>query len=400
MSGSGAPLCPCLTQVPDHAATSYGIGCRKHDAAMDYCASQRSVFTHNLMRSTLACDEPWCYVDAANCAVGNSPSASQRASYSYATCVSSHGGGSKARTRNDNVAMTWSTIHPPKTLMKELRDMCRLEPLHKMVHGSPQRFIVTIGVAHTGHHFWSNVLPRITDVNRWHLLGEFARAQVYHDGELPCLNATRRVPELRDQFLIVNAFARDAKRVGDSPFELIAIEPFASYPTGRRAQQPDVTVLAAAAEAAGSDLRMMLLTRPAEEALPDPLTVQDLEQWLIGCNRLSAQLMSIDPEFYLCFPYSYERLDHLLSLPSTTSWFGSDIKPHFNEHFRRSNHSSGGQAWDRIEKAARGADAIRKLFHQFDDCMRTLEGSICNRPKWHTRPGRADASGGGGDTSA
>ena len=84
--------------------------------------------------------------------------------------------------------------------------------------------------------------------------------------------------------------------------------PSCSYPCGTAPAtwDPDLPWLAAATEAAGFDLRVILATRRPRDIVRDPyngFTAGRIATLTRSCRRLEAQLRRLDPRFLVCAPY-------------------------------------------------------------------------------------------------
>ena len=191
------------------------------------------------------------------------------------------------------------------------------------------RFAYPAGLEHTGHHLWQqNVFPVIDPFYG----GQTALARAIIDMESPKPPPTAsRVARLAKEFekalknrgelLASGAKPKRAgrwhrlekqsvvgeltRRYGVPADRAIVGLTACSYPCQPCRHDPDVRVTAEAAELAGADLRVMVMTRPVAEVLHSTSNgrVCLMER---SCAALARQLEALDPAFYFCFPYGPE----------------------------------------------------------------------------------------------
>ena len=183
------------------------------------------------------------------------------------------------------------------------------------------RLVFVAGLERSGHEVMSKILERCTK----ELEGKCEHAKVLSD-LLMTVNTDRQANEGFFAAEDVRYAAGDAERIeaemkqmavqpGDHLYYVSPPMPYATgtVPRTKPLDHPDVFALAAMAEAAGLDLRIVLLQRDAEELL-DSLTrhhvgggaYHHIQYKILIANAaaLYMQLMLIDRAFFYCLPYS------------------------------------------------------------------------------------------------
>jgi len=219
------------------------------------------------------------------------------------------------------------------------------------------RFVYALGLEHTGHHLWQKYIWPVLD-------GEYvghnsiAKGVIDYERASPsnlrrgnnrtATTARARVSSIAAKFRMALGVRRmnwrsknrtrerkwahlNDRMLKNMPKALVAIASdrkvwerrsivgvtACSYPCESSHFDPDVRITASAAEAAGADLRVLLMTRPVQQILYDakryyPETgrrrlggdvVSRVCVLARSCDALRAQLDVLDPAFYQCFPY-------------------------------------------------------------------------------------------------
>ena len=144
---------------------------------------------------------------------------------------------------------------------------------------------------------------------------------------------------------------------------LISTQPPATW-------DPDLPWLAAATEAAGFDLRVIVATRRPRDIVRDPyngFTVERIATLTRSCRRLEAQLRRLDPRFLFCAPYPEAYNANATKL---SKFLGVDVRPAIAASFRPSKRDDSGAL-------ANASPAARAAFGLLEGCSRALD-AVCS----------------------
>ena len=176
--------------------------------------------------------------------------------------------------------------------------------------GARGRVAYVAGLEHTGHHLWHD--------------GVFKQPGPWRNA-YDAYDVGDRATTCADDAKLEKALRGDLARTqGDVLLHL----PSCSYPCGTAPAtwDPDLPWLAAATEAAGFDLRVIVATRRPRDIVRDPyngFTAGRIATLTRSCRRLEAQLRRLDPRFLVCaqYPGAYlcgnQNLTARSSTPST-----------------------------------------------------------------------------------
>lgn len=175
-----------------------------------------------------------------------------------------------------------------------------------------RRHVYAVGLEHSGHHLWHDgIFPAVTTASSERLSRALFLADESDPGAAwaPCpdpwsLDRPRLVSELKAAFEADRASADRAGGAWPKPRALRGC----SFPC-LLARNPDVTLVAEAAEAARADLRIVVMVRDPLELVSScsegcGITPARVSMYARACRVLQAQLRSLDPAFLTCFPYS------------------------------------------------------------------------------------------------
>jgi hypothetical protein len=207
---------------------------------------------------------------------------------------------------------------------------------------SGPRYLYPVGLEHSGHHLWQRLLPRFSATSgvssalhpierrgcarqRWWGSDPGARSWfALENVPNPCPFA-RADDAAKVVATLKRAFEEDVAQRRTSLYNIKSC----SFPCGP-GSFPDVTLVARAAEAAGVDLRLVVMTRDPTEivhgcGLGCGFTELRVRQMLHACRQLDAQLRKLHPAFYQCFDYhayplvSTAQRDHVMGArPNST----------------------------------------------------------------------------------
>ena len=200
--------------------------------------------------------------------------------------------------------------------------------VRKNVFHAEDRFVMTVGLPHSGQDLFRNIkgpwarLEMLAIATRVDSYPMQEREWVFHSRCEPDLlhnNQLRlqadhdRENEMGEMFCLAQCDLRMRKRA-----RVALLEP-STYPTpqergeARLATRPDVTFAARAAESAGVDLRVLVLSRPAAQILA--MSGEDVSGagveggparaavLLSHCASLESQLRAVDARFLSCGRY-------------------------------------------------------------------------------------------------
>ena len=219
--------------------------------------------------------------------------------------------------------------------------------------GARGRVAYVAGLEHTGHHLWHEGVFRQP--------GPWRNAyDAYDVGD--------RATTCADDARLEKALRADLARTqGDVLLHL----PSCSYPCGTppATWDPDLPWLAAATEAAGFDLRVILATRRPRDIVRDPyngFTAERIATLTRSCQRLEAQLRRLDPRFLVCAPYpeAYANATNL------SKFLGVEVRPAIAATFRPSKRDDAGAL-------ANASPAARAAFGLLEGCSRALD-AVCS----------------------
>ena len=171
-----------------------------------------------------------------------------------------------------------------------LYSFCDRAPIVKNTTSNERRFVAVLGYEHAGHHLWSAAFNEVgrgdgMDAGDLTTLATDLYASQTKDGRLPCGNATAHT-KLCSKILQAFPYPQPrSKRDPNTTRPYPTLIPFlltSSYPTSRRIWNPDFTLLAMGAEAAGVDMRFAVLVRPVNEVLGDT------QEQKLSCDRSCA----------------------------------------------------------------------------------------------------------------
>lgn len=219
-----------------------------------------------------------------------------------------------------------------------------LEPcirVNKTVFSSTLRFVYAAGLEHTGHHLWHNGIFPFLDPEYGKGYSNPVFKELIKHEKRHLNNTAVRIAELSERFQEYYAertahLDREIERnlsVQRSRNESLADDRVAgimscSYPCLGALIRPDVRISAAAAEAAGVDLRIILMTRSPRKIVHDAQAVYFVGGRPVSricvlntaCAALKLQISMLDPKFYLCLPYD----EYTHSYHGTGEFIGTD----------------------------------------------------------------------------
>lgn len=251
------------------------------------------------------------------------------------------------------------------------------------------RYLVTVGMEHSGHHMWTAVFPHLVDAGalRPHSSAGLPVALKLRalctrgaSGGACIPNWQQRATQVANAFLTLPVPLRTPAPDHTRHTRLVALEPFCSYPCSRMVEYPDVVTLSRGADIAGVDLRLMVLTRPAHEIIYDT-TSQRLDDLVDGCTRLVYQLSMLDTRFFFCFPYNLSALAGEIELGA--AFLGCSptaLDTAIRRVFHPSDRSLG--AWAMLDQAP---TAIRRKHSVLRQCTRTLDHLCTQARSRHAR---------------
>ena len=221
--------------------------------------------------------------------------------------------------------------------------------------GARGRVAYVAGLEHTCHHLWHDGVFKQP--------GPWRNAYDAYDVE----NGSR-ARTCADDAKLERALRADLARTqGDVLLHL----PSCSYPCGTAPAtwDPDLPWLAAATEAAGFDLRVILATRRPRDIVRDPyngFTAGRIATLTRSCRRLEAQLRRLDPRFLFCAPYpaAYANATKL------SRFLGVDVRSAVAASFRPSKRDDSGAL-------ANASPAARAAFGLLEGCSRALD-AVCS----------------------
>ena len=264
---------------------------------------------------------------------------------------------------------------------QEAADACDRARQPKSAFSSTLRYLVTVGIEHSGHHMWSRAfwylvhagaLPGGHGAAGSKLAMRLRKATVTRGGGACVPRWEQRAEEVRDAFVTLPLHFKHRARGVDT--RLVALEPYCSYPCYKSVEYPDVVTLSRGADAARADLRLMVLTRPAHKMIYTP-TLKRLDDLIDGCTRLVFQLSLLDPRFFFCFPYEPPELEAELEVASSFLGCSHDaLALAVKAAYHVSNRS--GAAWSALDGATPAME-VRARFTVFRQCTRTLEQRLC-----------------------
>ena len=228
----------------------------------------------------------------------------------------------------------------------------------KKVVSSNIRFVFFAGLEGTGHHFWKEMLRRLSishsaDLsqelfNRRHGPGLFSSSDE-QIREASAEHVVELMSEMQKNLSSVPGCNVVALNVGGitHPSGMMSYPNFGGR--DRMLQNPDMFTLAKLAEAAGIDLRIVLLTRHPASLVQSELD-RSYEKDLSHAVRkvsmtlalLSEQLDLLDPSYVSCWTYEdpEARISHLLSFMGLCEEDSDHVRQIIKEIYKPSNHSS------------------------------------------------------------
>lgn len=204
--------------------------------------------------------------------------------------------------------------------------------LGKRVASNQTRFVFVAGLEGSGHHAWRDAFARCAqhgdsspcqfacglatllsggsdDAQR----GDLSSAGLFHQPSNSSRAAVLRLAVMQDLRRLASPTTADQPalyllNLGQTPGAQVGMMSFPNWGAGRqRGAVPDVAELAALAEAAGADLRVLLLARPAEEMLVSTsehrrfaTPARQAATLTAAADALHAQLRRIDDSFVFC----------------------------------------------------------------------------------------------------
>ena len=227
----------------------------------------------------------------------------------------------------------------------------------KKVVSSNVRFVFFAGLEGTGHHFWQELLKRLSISHSADLSQELFNRQ---HGSLFSSTDERVREDLAEH--VVELMSETQKNLSSVPgCNVVALNVGGTtYPSGmmsypnfggpdRLIQNPDMFTLAKLAEAAGIDLRIVLLTRHPASLVRSELA-RSYEKDLTHAVRkvsmtmalLSEQLDLLDPAYVTCWTYEdpLARISHLLSFMGLCEEDPDQVRQIIKEIYQPSNHST------------------------------------------------------------
>ena len=244
--------------------------------------------------------------------------------------------------------------------------------------GARGRVAYVAGLEHTGHHLWHDGVFK--QPGPWR--NAYDAYDVENGSQPPrhrrdfmpattmtmddAIDVTRH--DCADDANLEKALREDLARTqGDVLLHL----PSCSYPCGTAPAtwDPDLPWLAAATEAAGFDLRVIVATRRPRDIVRDPyngFTAGRIATLTRSCRRLEAQLRRLDPRFLVCAPYP----DAYANATKLSRFLGVDVRPAVAATFRPSKRDDSG-ALARADRDARAA------FGLLEGCSRALD-AVCS----------------------
>lgn len=221
--------------------------------------------------------------------------------------------------------------------------------VQKRSFNTPTRYVFFAGLGGTGHHMFREIM---LDHCRFSPEADEAIRQLWYDH--------KDFDAGFDKFVALN-------ESGIVCLNLMRADSMLSYPDqNNKLYHPDVVSLAAAAEAANVDLRIVVLHRDPRAMVVStgihrgflglyPETQQTYNQLCI----LYAQLLVIDPAFYRCAPYSPD-----LDLQEVMSFVG--LPQAVNASLAKLNFKQPGVALEHTIRAHTDGDDLRAKFLGFD----------------------------------
>ncbi|CAK9045180.1 Uncharacterized protein SCF082_LOCUS25549 [Durusdinium trenchii] len=195
-------------------------------------------------------------------------------------------------------------------------------PASKRTINSKVRFVFFAGLEGTGHHFWKGILLRLPSIYVSAQTAELSKTLFNGptgDGLFSSLDEYLRVQSGQR---VVSLMAEMNNELSITPgCKLIPLNlqhdadiGMMSYPNfegvDRATQNPDIFELAKLAEAAGVDLRIVLLTRHPSDLVQSEMKnlheinkVQAVRKISTSMALLSEQLNFLDPSFVECWRY-------------------------------------------------------------------------------------------------
>jgi len=255
--------------------------------------------------------------------------------------------------------------------------------VEKTVFSETTRFAFVAGLEGTGHHSIGSIFKNCQKSGRCVAIEKLTLG-VYHGGGRPHgafvyadETSARDVEKAREGLITAFRLAHTDQR------RLVVLNTLLdtkgsgemSYPNflgaDRALNHPDVHYLAYLAERAGVDLRILVLTRPAEGMIQSTTVHRHFNSKSVQSTQmagmaavLAAQLQLIDPRFYLCVPYS--------SLFDANWWSGSALRfsaspAKLDEAFQTHGTTVARSAWLHPDLEGRIVDASesarRKVGH-------------------------------------
>mmetsp|Transcript_60804 Transcript_60804/g.101004 ORF Transcript_60804/g.101004 Transcript_60804/m.101004 type:complete len:390 (-) Transcript_60804:699-1868(-) len=227
--------------------------------------------------------------------------------------------------------------------------------LEKETHSDQLRYMMVVGLEHSGHHMWWAILqsPQLNATLDSTLNVSSICWSAWFSAEYwpACQGTTRWLNLLADALRTDKALkmSRNASLPPSQATLVVLDQP--SYPYGRAALNPDAHGLAKAAETAQVDIRFVVLTRPAHEIIYR-WTRDYLGRLSRSCSLLLGQLQRLHPTFYMCFPYNTgDRLNRA----KVTAFLSRDIVPAMSSIWKptnRSEYSIGMQRLADLDVAA------------------------------------------------
>ena len=202
------------------------------------------------------------------------------------------------------------------------KDVHRQAALPKRIESQTCRFVFFAGIEGTGHHVWHSLWKKLGPsaassipltyalYDHWNMTGFFNT----FDGEVRARSAEsikQLMISISQNHSTPNDVTMIALNVGYRDQELTGMMSYPNFMGQDRAiQNPDVHALANLAEAAGVDLRIVLMLRHPASTVRSGLRRNFEPDWLHAVKTytltlalLTAQLNLIDPSFIACWDY-------------------------------------------------------------------------------------------------
>lgn len=215
---------------------------------------------------------------------------------------------------------------PRGTVNEILRFQSATERIPKTMRQGRSRLVFVAGLEGTGHHAWTDMFKECINSNKCEVEANLTSTLMRFDhvkhivhGLFGAVDSRKNADQLHK---VMESMQALAARPGDHLYLIglcfVHLSAMMSYPNyngmNKPLDHPDISVLAAIAEWAGLDFRVIVLQRDAEEILnstarrsiggnEEPKVLVD------NAAALYAQMQLIDRKFYHCV--QYRKLGHL-----------------------------------------------------------------------------------------